>query len=45
MLKLFSKVIIILILKLKFLEILDAYNTLSDVNEKTWYDNHRERIL
>ena len=27
------------------LEILDAYNCLTDVNERSWYDNHRERIL
>ena len=27
------------------IEIQEAYETLSDVNQRTWYDNNRERIL
>jgi len=28
-----------------FLKITEAYEVLSDVNERTWYDNNREKIL
>ncbi len=31
--------------KQKFLEINEAYNVLSDPNERTFYDNNREKIL
>ena len=27
------------------MEINEAYNVLSDPNERTWYDNNREKIL
>jgi DnaJ family protein A protein 5 len=29
----------------KFVEIQEAWKILSDVNERTWYDNHRESVL
>lgn len=28
-----------------FLQITEAYEVLSDPNERTWYDNNREKIL
>ncbi len=28
-----------------FLEVQEAYDVLSDANERTFYDNNRERIL
>ena len=31
--------------KERFVEINDAYNVLSDPNERTWYDNNREKML
>lgn len=31
--------------KEKFVEIQEAWKILSDVNERTWYDNHREAVL
>jgi DnaJ family protein A protein 5 len=31
--------------KEKFVEIQEAWKVLSDVNERTWYDNHREAVL
>jgi DnaJ family protein A protein 5 len=29
----------------KFMLITEAYEVLSDPNERTWYDNNREKIL
>lgn len=31
--------------KEKFVEVQEAYKILSDVNERTWYDNHKEQVL
>jgi DnaJ family protein A protein 5 len=31
--------------KERFVEINEAYNVLSDPNERTWYDNNREKLL
>lgn len=31
--------------KQRFVEINDAYNVLSDPNERTWYDNNRDKVL
>ena len=31
--------------KIKFQSINEAYSILSDPNERTWYDNHKESIL
>ena len=31
--------------KEKFLEVQEAWKVLNDVNERTWYDNHREQVL
>ena len=31
--------------KKKFIEINEAYNVLSDPNERTWYDSNRQKIL
>jgi DnaJ family protein A protein 5 len=29
----------------KFKEITEAHTTLSDPNERSWYDSHREQVL
>jgi DnaJ family protein A protein 5 len=31
--------------KERFVELQEAWKVLSDVNERTWYDNHRESVL
>ena len=31
--------------KQMFIEVQEAYQVLSDPNERTWYDNNREKIL